>query len=65
MVDSNSNREELYGPPDWKITTKFFSSCYFYHENYNKLKELLETSKVEKIRIYSNILKQVVENFVS
>lgn len=36
---SYSGGKELHGPPDGKATTKFFSSCYFYHENYNKLKE--------------------------
>lgn len=72
IVDSNSKmnyllkeagysgREELYGPPDGKITTKFFSSCYFYHEDYNKLQELLETPKVKKIRIYSNIVNEFI-----
>ena len=57
IVDSNSKMnyllkeagysgsEELYAPPDGKITTKFFNSCYFYHENYNKLKELLELQR--------------------
>ena len=40
-----SGGEELYAPPDGKITTKFFNSCYFYHENYNKLKELLELQR--------------------
>lgn len=57
---SYSGRNELYGPPDSKVTTKFFSSCYFYHENYNKLKELLETPKVKKIRIHSNIVNEFI-----
>lgn len=72
IVDSNSKmnyllkeagysgREELYGPPDGRVTTKFFSSCYFYHEDYNKLQELLETPKVKKIRIYSNIVNEFI-----
>lgn len=72
IVDSNSKMnyllkeagysggKELYGPPDGKVTTKFFSSCYFYHENYDKLQELLETPKVKKIRIYSNIVNEFI-----
>lgn len=57
---SYSGGEELCGPPDGKVTTKFFSSCYFYHEDYNKLQELLETPKVKKIRIYSNIVNEFI-----
>ncbi len=45
---SYSGDKELYGSPDGNVTTKFFSSCYFYHEGYNKLQELLETPKVKK-----------------
>ena len=56
-----SGREKLYGPPDGKITTKFFNSFYFYHEDYNKLQELLETPKVNKIRIHSNLVNDFIE----
>ncbi len=45
---SYSGGKELYGPPDGKVTTKFFSSYYFYHEDYNKLQELLEIPKAKK-----------------
>ncbi len=57
---SYSGRNELYGPPDSKITTKFFSGCYFYHVNYSKLTELLETPKVKNIRIHSNIVNDFI-----
>lgn len=57
---SYSSRNELYGPPDSKVTTNFFSSCYFYHVDYSILSELLETSKVKKIRIYSNIVNEFI-----
>lgn len=55
-----SGRNELEGPPDSKVTTKFFSGFYFYHEDYSKLKELLKTPKVKKIRIYSNIVNELI-----
>lgn len=57
---SYSGRNELYGPPDSKVTTKFFSSCYFYHVDYSKLTELLETPKVKNIRIHSNIVNDFI-----
>ena len=57
---SYSGGKELYGPPDGKVTTKFFSSYYFYHEDYNRLQELLEIPKVKKIRIYSNIVNEFI-----
>lgn len=74
IVDSNSKMnyllkeagysggKELYGPPDGKVTTKFFSSCYFYHADYSKLTDLLETPKSKKIRIYSNIVNEFIGN---
>lgn len=57
---SYSGRNELYGPPDSKITTKFFSGCYFYHVDYSKLTELLETPKVKNIRIHSNLVNDFI-----
>lgn len=72
IVDSNSKMnyllkeagysggKELYGPPDGKVTTKFFSSCYFFHADYSKLTDLLETPKSKKIRIYSNIVNEFI-----
>lgn len=57
---SYSGDKELYGSPDGNVTTKFFSSCYFYHEDYNELQELLETPNVKKIRIYSNIVNEFI-----
>lgn len=40
--------------------TKFFSSCYFTHGDYNKLCELSKTPKVKKIRIFSNVINSFI-----
>lgn len=55
-----SGHKEVWGTPDGKTTTKFFSHCYFYHKNYNKLTELPKTPKSKKIRIYSNIINDFI-----
>lgn len=51
---------EVWGTPDGGSKTKFYSSCYFTHGDYDKLCELPRTPKVKKIKIFSN----VINNFI-
>lgn len=51
---------EFWGTPDGGSKTKFFSSCYFTHGDYNKLCELSKTPKVKKIRIFSNVINSFI-----
>lgn len=49
-----------FGTPDDGISTKFYSSCYFYHKEYKRLLELLKTPKISKIRIYSSVFNSFI-----
>lgn len=46
----------IFGTPDSKITTKFFTHIFFEHSNPEKLAVLPQTPRVSKIRIYSKVI---------
>lgn len=51
---------EVWGTPDGGSKTKFYSKWYFVHNDYDKLCELKKTPKVNKIRIYSNLINDII-----
>lgn len=50
----------VWGTPDGGSKTKFYAGCYFTYGDYNKLCELPKTSKVKKIKLYSNLINSFI-----
>lgn len=53
-------QSEVWGTPDGGAKTKFYSYWYFLHANFDKLCELKKTPKVNKIKIYSNLVNEFI-----
>lgn len=51
---------EVLGTPDGGYKTKFFSRFYFWDKNYEKLCDLKNDNNIKKIRIYSNIINELI-----
>ena len=51
---------EVWGTPDGGAKTKFFANCYFAHNDYKKLSELENNSRVKKIKVYSNLINDII-----
>ena len=51
---------EVLGTPDGGYKTRFFSRFYFWDKNYEKLCDLQNGNNIKKIRIYSNIINELI-----
>ena len=51
---------EVLGTPDGGYKTRFFSRFYFWDKNYEKLCGLQNGNNIKKIRIYSNIINELI-----
>lgn len=51
---------EVLGTPDGGYKTRFFSRFYFWNKNYEKLCDLQNGNNIKKIRIYSNIINELI-----
>lgn len=51
---------EVLGTPDGGYKTRFFSRFYFGDKNYEKLCDLQNGNNIKKIRIYSNIINELI-----
>ena len=51
---------EVLGTPDCGYKTRFFSRFYFWDKNYEKLCDLQNGNNIKKIRIYSNIINELI-----
>lgn len=51
---------EVLGTPDDGYKTRFFSRFYFWNKNYEKLCDLQNGNNIKKIRIYSNIINELI-----
>ncbi len=51
---------EVWGTPDDGCKTRFYSNWYFSDNDFNKLRELKPTPKINKIRIYSNLVNKLI-----
>lgn len=61
LKDANyRGHTEVWGTPDGGAKTKFFSNWFFSHNDYNVLCELKETPKVNRIRVYSNLINDFI-----
>jgi len=51
---------EVLGTPDGGYKTRFFSRFYFWDKNYEKICDLQNGNNIKKIRIYSNIINELI-----
>ncbi len=51
---------ELLGTPDGGYKTRFFSRYYFYDKDYEKLCDITNDNNINKIRIYSDIINELI-----
>lgn len=51
---------EVFGTPDGGSKTRFYSDCYFIHDDYDEMRELPRTPKVKKIKIFSNVINDFI-----
>lgn len=51
---------EVLETPDGGYKTRFFSRFYFWDKNYEKLCDLQNGNNIKKIRIYSNIINELI-----
>jgi len=55
-----NGHSEVLGNPDGGYKTKFFSRCYFFDKDYEKLCDLSQNNGIKKIRVYSQIINDLI-----
>ena len=55
-----SGHTNVWGTPDGGFKTKFITKYYFTHRNYNKLCEIPKCPSIKRIKIYSNLINELI-----